>query len=439
MTAPQNTADHSRTSRRRFLQDSAVLAGGTLAAALPLSRSAHAAGDDTFRVGLVGCGGRGSGAAVNAMNAGKDIKLTAMADIFQDKVMGSRDRLRKIKPDQVAVDDDHCFVGFDAYQKVIQSDVDVVIIACASHFHPMYLKAAVDAGKHVFCEKPHSLDSPGIKAVTATCEEAKDKGLSIVSGLCWRYHPGMRETIRRVHDGAIGDIVAIQETYMVTPYHVHKRNPDWSEMEWQMRNWYHFNWLAGDQCLQQLIHSIDKGAWVMHDEPPVKAWGVGGRSACFGESFGDLFDHQAVVYEYASGARMYGICRNHSNCHNELSDTVFGTKGTAHLIKHRIEGENNWQYQGPKSSMYDEEHKELFKSIRTGKPINNGKYMVNSTVLALLSQFVCHTGKQLSWQQAMDSQYSVTLDRYDWDVQAPIKPDENGVYDIAIPGMTEFV
>jgi predicted dehydrogenase len=273
----------------------------------------------------------------------------------------------------------------------------------------------------------------------ATCEQAKAKGLTIVSGLCWRYHHGMRETIKRVHDGAIGDIMAIQETYMVGPYHVHKRNPEWSEMEWQMRNWYHFNWLAGDQCLQQLIHSIDKGAWVMHDEPPVKAWGVGGRSACFGESFGDLFDHQAVVYEYANGARMYGICRNHLDCYNELSDTVFGTKGRADLIKHRIEGETNWQYQGPKSSMYDEEHKELFESLRAGKTINNGTYMVNSTVLALLSQFVCHTGKQLTWQQAMDSQYSVTLDRYDWDAQPPIKPKENGVYDIAIPGMTEFV
>jgi predicted dehydrogenase len=409
-----------------------------VAAGLPLSRSAHAAGDDKIKVGLIGCGGRGSGAAANAMNAGKDVVLTAMADIFEDKVMGSRDRLKKMKPDQVAVDDACCFVGFDAYKKVIDSGVDVVIIACASHFHPSYLKAAIEANKHVFCEKPHSLDSPGIKRVAATCEEAKQKGLSVVSGLCWRYHHGLRETMKRVHDGAIGDVVAIQETYMVAPYHVHKRNPAWTEIEWQMRDWYHFNWLAGDQCLQQLIHSIDKGAWVMHDEPPVKAWGVGGRSACFGESFGDLFDHQAVVYEYANGVHMYGICRNHTNCYNELSDTVFGTKGKAHLVKQRIEGQTNWEYEGPSLNMYDVEHQELFDSIRKGQPIDNGHYMVNSTLLALLSQFVCHTGKELTWEQATNSQASVELDRYDWDIEAPIKPNENGEYDIAIPGVTPF-
>jgi predicted dehydrogenase len=439
MSTDREAPKAAKTSRREFLEASSKFLGATVAAGLPLSRSAHAAGDGTFKVGLIGCGGRGSGAAVNAMNAGRDVKLTAMADIFEDKVRGGRDRLRKLKPDQVAVDDDHCFVGFDAYQKVIQSGVDVVIIACTSHFHPAYLKAAVDAGKHVFCEKPHSLDAPGIKRVMATCEEAKQKGLSIVSGLCWRYHQGARETIQRVHDGAIGQIMAIQETYMVGPYHVHKRNPDWSELEWQMRNWYHFNWLAGDQTLQQLIHSIDKGAWAMQDEPPVKAWGVGGRSACFGQSYGDLFDHQAVVYEYANGVRMVGICRNHLNCYNELSDTIFGTKGTAHLMKFRIEGATNWEYEGPKPNMYDAEHQALFDSIRSGKPINNGKYMVNSTVLALLGQFVCHTGKQLTWEDALNSQQEVTLDRYGWDVKPPLEPNESGAYDIAVPGMTPFV
>lgn len=439
MPTPQNPATTHPTSRREFLKDSAVLTGSALAVAVPLSGSLHAAGNGTFKVGLIGCGGRGSGAAVNAMNAGKEIKLVAMADIFEDRLKASRARLKKIKPDQMAVDDDHCFVGFDAYQKVLDSEIDVVIIACASHFHPRYLKAAVDAGKHIFCEKPHSLDVPGIKRVEATCEDAKKKGLAVVSGLCNRYNPIVRETMKRVRDGAIGDIVTIQETYAVGPYHVHKRKPEWSEMEWQMRDWYHFNWLAGDQVLQQLIHSIDKGAWAMNDEPPVKAWGIGGRSSCFGESYGDLFDHQAIVYEYSNGVRLFGVCRNQIGGHREMTDKIFGTKGIAHLLKGRIEGETNWQYEGPKVSMYDVEHQELFDSIRAGKPINNGTYMVGSTMLALLGQLVCHTGQELTWEKAMTSKQSVELDRYGWDVEAPVKPNDQGEYEIAVPGITEFV
>ncbi|MFH1924572.1 MAG: Gfo/Idh/MocA family oxidoreductase [Planctomycetota bacterium] len=440
MSTRQESPKTERTSRRRFLENSTAMLGATMAAGLPLARAVHAAGDDKFKVGLIGCGGRGSGAAANAMNAGGDVILTAMADVFEDKVKGSRDRLKQQKPDQVAVDDDHCFVGFDGYQKVIESDVDVVIIACTSHFHPMYLKAAVDAGKHVFCEKPHSLDVPGLHSVAATCEEAKKKNLSIVSGLCWRYDHGMRETVKRVHDGMIGDVVAIQETYVVGPYRSIEREPGLSEMEWQMRNWYHFNWLAGDQVLQQLIHSIDKGAWIMHDEPPVKAWGMGGRANCFGTRYGDLFDHQTVVYEYANGVRMFGLCRNHVNCYNQLADTVFGTKGTAHLVKHRIEvgGKTTWRFEGTKPSMTDSEHVALFDSIRNGTPINNAGYMFGSTMLALLGQFVCHTGKEITWDDALNSKASFALDRYDWDVEPPIKPNEKGDYDIAVPGVTKF-
>jgi len=439
MATPQHPVAIQTTNRRQFLKDSSTLAGSALAIGLPLARSVHAAGNDVIKVGLIGCGGRGSGAAVNAMNAGSDIQLVAMADIFADKVKSSRERLKKIKPDQVAVDDDRCFVGFDGYRQVIDSGIDVVIIACASHFHPAYLKTAVDAGKHIFCEKPHSLDAPGVKRVLATCEEAEKKGLSVVSGLCNRFHPVVRETMKRVKDGAIGEIVTIQETYAVGPYHAIGRNPEWTEFEWQMRNWYHFNWLAGDQCLQQLIHSIDKGAWAMDDEPPVKAWGIGGRAACFGPMYGDLFDHQAIVYEYANGVRMFGLCRNQIGAYQELTDKIYGTKGIAHLLKGRIEGENEWSYTGPQGNMYDVEHQELFAAIRAGKPVNNGVYMARSTMLALLGQFVCHTGKELTWDQAINSQYSVELDRYDWNIEPPLKSNEKGEYEIAVPGITKFV
>ena len=445
MSTTSDAAKSRPASRREFLAHSGALVGATAVAGLSLARSAHASGSDTFKVGLIGCGGRGSGAAANAMNAGKDIKLVAMADIFEDKLKASRERLKKMKPDQVAVDDDHCFVGFDAYRKVLDSGVDVVIIACTSHFHPRYLKAAVDAGKHVFCEKPHSLDVPGLMRVKATCEEAKKKGLAIVSGLCWRYHLGRGETIKRVHDGMIGDIVAIQETYVCGPYAAqNERDPSWSEMEWQMRNWYHLNWLAGDQVLQQLIHSIDKAAWAMRDQPPVKAWGMGGRANCFGPKYGDLFDHQSIVYEYPNGVRLYGLCRNHVSCYNELTDVIFGTKGVARLAgqpnrQFCIEGENPWRYEGPEPSMTDQEHVALFDSIRSGKPINNGGYMFGSTMLALLGQAACITGQEVTWADLLASKRSVELERYGFDVQPPIKPTEKGDYDIPIPGFSEFI
>ena len=439
MIPPQHSATTHQPTRRQFLKDSGTLAGSAVAVGLSLSRNVHAAGSDVIKIGLIGCGGRGCGAAANAMNAGDDIRLTAMADLFQDKVTAGRKRLQELKGKQVAVADDHMFAGFDGYQKVLESDVDAVLIATTSHFHPQILEAAVKAGKHIFCEKPHGLDAPSLKRVAAICEEASKRKLCIVSGLHNRYDPKVRATVQRVLDGAIGEVVTIQEAYCVAPYHVHKRDPQWTEFEWQMRNWYHFNWLAGDQCLQQLIHNLSKSAWIMGDKPPVKAWGIGGRSACFGESYGDLFDHQTVIYEYANGVRVYGLCRNQVGCRNELSDVIFGTKGRASLLGGRIEGETEWQYEGPKASPYDVEHQELFAAIRSGDPINNGHYMVHCTMLALLAQFVCHTGKELTWEQVEKSQYCVEQPRYGWDMEPPIKPNDKGEYDIAVPGITKFV
>ena len=428
------------TSRRGFLQQSATLTGAALTAGLPLARNVHAAGSDVIRIGLIGCGGRGCGAAMNALNAGEDVRLVAMTDLFAAKAEAGRKRLKgSNRGQQVVVDDDHLFSGFDGCQQVIESDVDVVLIAAASHFHPRMLEAAVQAGKHVFCEKPHSLDSPGVKRVVAACDLAREKKRCVVSGLMNRYNPCVRETVQRIHDGAIGRVSTIQETYCVGPYHVRRRNPEWTELEFQFQNWYHFNWLAGDQCMQQLIHSIDKGAWVMRDEPPVKAWGMGGRSACFGEEYGDLFDHQTVVYEYADGVRMYGLCRNQSGVRNELSDMVFGTKGAADLLRGRIEGENNWRYEGPTTSPYELEHQELFAAIRAGELLNDGRNMAGSTLLALLAQFVCHTGQELTWELAVESKLSFELPRYAWDVDPPLKPNDRGEYDIAIPGITKFV
>lgn len=428
-----------RVSRRDFLKASGVVAG---AAAVPLSvaRAAHVAGREGFRVGLIGCGGRGSGAAANAMNAGKDIKLVAMADIFEDALTGARNRLKEMYPEQVQVDDDHCFVGFDGYQKVIDSDVDVVLIAAASHFHPVMFKAAVDAGKHVFCEKPHAIDVPGLKLAMAACEEAKKKNLAVVSGLCWRYDYGVREAMKRVLDGAIGEIVAIQETYITTPYVVRPREPGWGEAYYQFKNWYHFNWLSGDQTSQQLIHSLDKASWALGDKPPARAWGLGGRQVCIDPKYGDQFDHHAVVFEYDSGVRVFGYCRDIPGCYNETSDVILGSKGRCFLpSRPRIEGAVEWQYTGPKASMYDIEHKEMFDSIRAGQPINNGDYMFTSTMLGIMAQFVCYTGQMLTWEEAMNSQLSFALPRYGFDIDPPVKPGPDGIYPTAMPGITKFV
>ena len=238
--------------------------------------------------------------------------------------------------DRVAVDAEHCFVGFDAYQKLIDSGVDVVLLATSPHFRPIHLKACVDAGKHVFCEKPVAVDGPGVRSVLATCEEAAAKKLNVVSGLCWRYDYGVRETMKRVLDGAIGDIVAIRETYNTGTLWQRPRQPSWTEMEYQMRNWYYFTWLSGDHNTEQHVHSLDKAAWAMHDEPPLRAWGLGGRQVRTEAIYGDIFDHHAVCYEYANGVQVYSYCRQMAGCSSDVSDLFLGTQGRADILANKI-------------------------------------------------------------------------------------------------------
>jgi myo-inositol 2-dehydrogenase / D-chiro-inositol 1-dehydrogenase len=426
------------TTRRDFLKTTATLASVATLGQLGIERGAHAAGSDVIRIGLIGCGGRGTEAAGNAMNAGKDIRLVAMADIFDERLKASREQLQKTKPDQVEVKDDHCFIGFDAYERLIASGVDVVLIAAASHFHPRMLQAAVDASKHVFCEKPHGIDIPGLKISMAAAEEARKKGLSLVSGLCWRYDPGVRETMKRVHDGAIGDIVAIQENYLSAPYIVRERRPGQSEMEYQMWNWYHFNWLSGDQTAQQIVHSIDKSSWALRDQPPRRVYGMGGRQTALEPKFGDQFDHQAAVFEYENGVRVFGFTRDQSDCYSDTNDYIFGTKGRCNLLNYRIEGETNWRYEKPRVNMYDVEHAELFASIRAGQPINNGHYMCLSSALAIAAQIACYTGAILTWDDVMKSKRSFALPHYGWDVEPPVKPGPDGRYLTAMQGSAEY-
>jgi predicted dehydrogenase len=440
MARQQSTGSSVRSNRRDFLKTTSTLAAaGALAGRLSLTQSAHAAGDDLLKIGLIGCGGRGTGAAVNALGADKNCKLVALADAFADRLDGSLESIKKQMGDKVAVEPDHRFVGLDAGAKLIESGVDVVLLCEPPHFRPMHLKAAVAAGKHVFAEKPVAADAPGIRSVLASAEEAKKKNLNLVAGLCWRYDSGVRETMKRVLDGAIGDVKTIQETYLTGGLWHRPRQPDWTEMVYQLRNWYYFSWLSGDFNTEQHVHSLDKAAWAMHDQPPARAWGVGGRQVRTDAKFGDIFDHHAVVYEYDNGVQVHAYCRQIPGCYSDVSDVFIGTKGRANILQNKIEGENPWHYTGPKPSMYDVEHQDLFAAIRSGKTINNGEYLARSTMWAILGRMVNYTGQCLTWEQAVNSQQNLAPEKYAFDANPPILPDKDAKYPIAVPGETKFL
>ncbi len=427
--------DGAATSRRTFLKTStAAVAGGALAASLASRGVVHAAGDDTLKVALIGCGGRGSGAARNAVNADPNVKLTALCDIFPDKVELAKNTLSRALGDKYAVADDHCFSDFDGYKRVMETDVDVVLLCTPPHFRPEQLKAAVAAGKHIFCEKPIATDGPGVRSVLETSEEARKKGLSLVSGLCWRYDYGVRETMDRIKNGAIGDIVTTQENYLTSTLWHRGRKPEWSEMEYQIRNWLYFTWLSGDHIVEQFIHSLDKTMWLMNDEPPLRCFGLGGRQVRTGEEYGNAYDHFAVCYEWANGFKSFAYTRQMDGCINDVEDYVHGTKGRARVLGHSIEGETSWQYpveqKRKNPSMYDIEHLELFAGIRSGNALNNGVYMSYSTLLAIMGREACYTGETITWDKAMKSEVKLGPDSYAWG-EAP-KPV------VATPGKTKF-
>jgi len=425
------------TSRRDFLKRS--VAGVAALASISVARGAHAAGEETIRIGMIGCGGRCSGAAAQSMKAGPYVKLVAMNDIFESRLQAARNNLKKQSPEQVAVDDDHCFVGFDGYKKVIDS-VDIVLIACASKFHPMYSEAAIEAGKHVFVEKPHAIDPVGVRRVEKIAKVAEQKGLSLLSGLQSRYHRGWQEAVQRIHDGAIGNVVAMQSMFLRGPYQIVGRNPDYSETEYQFSNWYHFRWLSGDDVPQSLVHNVDRMSWIMKGEMPQRAFGLAGRSSSFGEVYGDMFDHHTVVYDYPSGARLYALCRTQAGCYNNSADIIMGTKGTCYLGQSRIEGETNWRYEGPQNNPYDDEQKALIEAVRDNKPINSGSYMATSTMIGVLGQITCYTGKETTWDEAhqADLQYGPAPEESSFQTPPPVLPDATGHYPLPLPGITKL-
>jgi predicted dehydrogenase len=426
-------------SRRDFLKTSAAVAGLAGGLAVP---AVHAAGGDVLKVGLVGCGGRGTGAAMQALRADKNTRLVAMGDAFADRIEEALKVLQKDAPDvagRIAVEADHRFSGFDAYKQVI-ANVDVVLLATPPGFRPIHLQAAIDAGKHVFCEKPMAVDGPGVRKVLAAAEQARQKNLSLVSGFCWRRHPIMRDTMKRLHDDAIGHIVAMQCSYNTGPLWLRRRQPGMSDMEYQMRNWYYFTWLSGDHNVEQHIHSLDKIAWALKDVYPVRAVGLGGRQVRTGPEYGHIFDHHAVVYEYANGSRLFSYCRQQAGCANDVSDHFWGTQGTCDVIasfppRVKISGPNAWVSHADRNAqldMYQIEHDELFASIRAGKPINDGEWMAKSTLMGIMGRMATYTGQVIRWEDALHSKEDLSPPAYDMRASLPTPK-------VALPGVTKFV
>ena len=441
MTNQQSTTrSDGSVTRRTFLRTSAAAASAVGATGLALSRSAHAAGSDIIKIGMVGCGGRCTGAAAQAMQGDPGTRLVAMSDLFADRVEGKRAALKRKLPDQVAVDDDHCFVGLDGYQKVIDS-VDVVLIACAAKFHPMYAKAGIEAGKHVFVEKPHAIDPAGIKVVDEAIRLAREKNLGLLSGLHSRFDAGYAETIRRVQDGQIGDIISIEENFIRGPYGNTARPTDLRELEVQYGNQYRFSWLCGDDVPQSLVHNLDRASWAMQGAVPARCHGLGGRSSSQ-NLLGNVFDHHSVVYLYDNGIRLYAFCRTTRGCYNESSSIILGSKGIAYVTGRRITGENEWQFSGKHEDGHAVEQREFFKSIRAGKPLNSGDYMAKSTLIGIMGEMSCYSGRQVTWKQINESDYYIAPrpEECTWDMEPPTRPDADGVYPVcATPGVTKNV
>lgn len=423
-------------SRRTFLKRSASAAiGGSVAAVLSVPRGVHASTGELIRVGLVGCGGRGTGAAGQALKADPDVRLVALADAFEDRLKMGAAALKAQFGDRVTADADQQFAGFDAYQRVIQSGVDVVLLAAPPHFRPRHLKAAIEAGKHVFAEKPVAVDAPGVRSVLETTELAAQKGLSVVSGLNSRYSHRLQELIQRIHDGQIGDVIGLHAARYASGVWTRPRKPHMTEMQYQMLNWYYYTWLSGDFNVEQFVHQYDQIAWSMQDEYPILCYSTGGRQARTGPEHGHIYDHFSSVFEYADGTRAFTTTRHQVGCSSESKVLVMGTKGTASLSRGQfgITGERPWQ--PPRSREQDSHQLEqdaFFAALRDGRVINNGHYMAKSTMMAIMARMSAYTGQTLSWDQALGSQQRLAPDRYTWDAEPP----DAGV---AIPGVTPFI
>lgn len=426
------------TTRRDFISTSGAV--GAALAASPILQAQTAPGE--FRVGLIGCGGRGSGAAdQNLSVTGPNVKLVAMGDMFQDRLKGSLNELKNKHGVKVDVPEDRQFTGFDAYQKVLaMPDVNVVILATPPGFRPFHFEAAVKAGKHVFMEKPVCVDSFGANTVMAAAKEADAKNLKVVVGLQRRYQTEYLETFKRVQDGMIGKIIRAEVYWNDNRPWVRDRKEGDTEMAYQLRNWYHFNWLCGDNICEQHIHNIDVANWFLGDKHPVRARGMGGREVLTDKKFGEIFDHHSVEFIYDDGVIVHSMCEHVPNTWARVSETIVGTQGVATpgLIRDHA-GKTLWRHKSDGDpNPYQAEHDAFYQAIQKNTALNNAHYGVNSSFTSVLGRYATYSGKEVGWDEALACNLRLSPETFGMDVNPLVMPDADGNYPIAIPGRFDW-
>jgi predicted dehydrogenase len=424
-------ADAGHATRRDFLKAGAALAGTAALAGLP---SVHAAGNDVIRVGLIGCGGRGTEAASQCVRGGPNVKLVAMADAFRDRLEGSLNGLSRNGQlaGRIDVPNDRRFVGLDAYEHVLPL-VDLVVLATPPGFRPIHIRAAVAAGKHIFTEKPIAVDAPGVRTVLQAFEDANRRRLSCVAGTQRRYQTSYVESMKRIHEGALGTITSARCYWNQGGLWSRARTDSMSDLEWQLRNWLYFTWLSGDHICEQHVHNLDVVNWALGNSHPVRAVGLGGRQVRTGQQFGNIYDHFAIDLEYPNGVHVLSQCRQIDGCAGNVSEAVTGTRGSWSSRGMRITGDNAWSFgRRGETNPYEAEHVALISSIRSGRPINDLKNVAESTLTAIMSRMSCYTGREVTWQQALESRQALVASRLDMHMSLPVAP-------VAVPGQTPLV
>ncbi len=426
-----------RPSRRDFLKSSSVVA---VATGLGIARSAFATGSDQIRVALVGCGGRGAGAAVNALNAQPNVKLVALADAFQGSVDRTYNALVQMNKDQVDVPDDRKFVGLDAFQKAIDCDVDMVLLCTPPGFRPAQFQAAVEAGKHIFMEKPVAVDAPGVRQVMAVNETAKKKGLLVAVGHHLRHEAKHTEVVQQIHDGAIGEIMYMRAYFNTGRIWTRPRTPDQTEMQYQVNNWYHFNWLSGDHIVEQHVHDLDVCNWMVNSRP-VDAQSLAGRQKRDDPDYGEIYDHHAVEYTYPNGIKLFSYCRQIGGCWGSFSEHAHGTHGIVNIDGHgtsviTIRGQEPLKRKR-EADGHQVEMDRLFEALLAGRPHNEVDYSAESTMTAILGRMASYSGQLVTWDDAINSQLDLSPQQLAWDADPPVLPGPDGEYALPMPGLTK--
>lgn len=422
-------------SRREFIKASAAV---SLAAMAPGVKNAFAAGSDRVRVGLIGCGGRGTHDTTKCLSSAENVELAAIGDIFKDRVDGCLRNLKRRLGEKVKVTEDSCFGGFDAYKKVLGCDVDMVILTTPPHWRPQHLKAAIEAGKHVFMEKPVAVDPVGVRSVIASSELADKKKLTIVAGTQMRRIAHIVAIMKRIHNGDIGEILSGQCVrlgggMLNWSQGSKKRQPGWSDMEWQIRRWLFVTWLSGDFIAEMHVHNLDIINWAL-DSHPVKCIGIGGREVRTGPEYGNVYDHFAVEYEYPNGARIEYMGSQIDHCTDRCDQHLVGTKGSAYIdfANAVIEGQKPFRYDGPSPDPCLRQHADQIAAIRAGKRLNEGRRIAESSLTSIMGRMSAYTGRALSWNWVMNaSKLDLSPQRYEFG-DLPMRA-------VAVPGKTELI